>query len=150
MDKILQNGQDTDKSRLLVFMLASRNFGIELHKIKEITDLLPTTRLPGAHRFVKGLGNLRGEIIPIISLRERLNIHGDEKGKQIIIVISKKVNYGLLVDKIQGIYAVDTRGSESISSIFSQDAETSFLIGVCKVENSDVILLDSEKLIEIN
>ncbi|TES92080.1 MAG: purine-binding chemotaxis protein CheW [Candidatus Cloacimonadota bacterium] len=144
----IEREETSEEKKLLVFHLELKNFGIELNKIKEITDLLPTTRLPGALKFVKGLGNLRGEIIPIISLRERLNISGVERGNQLIIVIGKKINYGLLIDKIKGIYDVKTEISKSISSIFSKDVETSFLKGVSRVDGLDVLLIDCEKLIE--
>lgn len=149
---------DTDKRekaesagrKLLVFVLESKTFGIELTKIKEITDLLPIARLPGADKSVKGLGNLRGEIIPIISLRERLKIGGDEKGEHIIIVMGDKINYGLLIDKIEGIFETEGKVSKSISSVFSKDIETSFLKGVNRIDKKDVVLLDCKKLIEIN
>jgi len=148
-NKIVKNTAVSVQQRILVFDLESKNFGIELTKIKEITDLLPTARLPGALKYVKGLGNLRGEIIPIISLRDRLNIGGNEKGKQLIIILGKNLNYGLLIDKIEGIYDVKTGVSKSVSKIFSTDVETSFLTGVVKVDNKDVILLNSDKLISI-
>lgn len=150
MDKVTTNANIIDKKRLLVFVLESKNFGIDLKKIKEITGRLSTARLPGAYNFVQGLGNLRGEVIPVVSLRKRLNIGGDEKGKLLIIVIGKKINYGLLIDRIEGIYDVKTKVSKSLSSIFSKDVETSFLLGIVRVDEKDVILLDSEKLIEIN
>jgi purine-binding chemotaxis protein CheW len=140
----------SEKKRVLVFVLESKNFGIELTKIREITDILPSARLPGARDYVQGLGNLRGEVIPIISLRKRLNMVGKERGKQLIIVIGEKVNYGLRVDRISGIYNVETDASKSISSIFSKDIETSFLKGVSSVSGIDVILLDCEKIIENN
>jgi purine-binding chemotaxis protein CheW len=86
MDTDERKKEVSGERKLLVFVLESKTFGIELTRIKEITDLLPMARLPGADKSVKGLGNLRGEIIPIISLRERLKIGGDEKGEHIIIV----------------------------------------------------------------
>ena len=150
MDTNVENENTTDEKRLLVFILESKHFGIELTKIKEITDLLLTTRLPGARSYVKGLGNLRGEIIPIVSLRERLKIGGAEKSTQLIIVVGKKINYGLLIDKTEGIFNMKAEVSKSISSIFSKDIETSFLKGVIRVDDKDVILIDCEKLVEIN
>ncbi len=150
MDTNVENENTTDEKRLLVFILESKHFGIELTKIKEITDLLLTTRLPGARSYIKGLGNLRGEIIPIVSLRERLKIGGAEKSTQLIIVVGKKINYGLLIDKTEGIFNMKAEVSKSISSIFSKDIETSFLKGVIRVDDKDVILIDCEKLVEIN
>jgi purine-binding chemotaxis protein CheW len=150
MDNTLSSEKITNAQRLLVFLLESKHFGIELTKIKEITDLIPTTRLPGSRDYVKGLGNLRGEIIPIISLRERLHIGGNECGKQLIVVFGKEINYGLLIDKIQGIYSAYIEGSKSMGSIFSQDIETAFLKGICRIAEQDIILLDSDKLIEYN
>lgn len=150
MDNALSTEKIAQKQRLLIFLLESKHFGIELTKIKEITDLIPTTRLPGAHTFVKGLGNLRGEIIPIISLRERLHLGGREQGKQLIVVLGKDMNYGLLIDRIHGIFSARSDGSKSMSSVFSQDIETAFLKGVCKVDDKDVILLDCDRLIEYN
>ena len=150
MDTSVENENTTIEKRLLVFILESKHFGIELTKIKEITDLLLTTRLPGARSYVKGLGNLRGEIIPIVSLRERLKIGGTEKSTQLVIVIGKKINYGLLIDKTEGIFNMKAEVSKSISSIFSKDIETSFLKGVIRVDDKDVILIDCEKLVEVN
>jgi purine-binding chemotaxis protein CheW len=150
MDISVENEDTANEKRLLVFILESKHFGIELTRIKEITDLLQTTRLPGAHSYVKGLGNLRGEIIPIVSLRERLKIGGEEKSTQLIIVVGKKINYGLLIDKTEGIFNMKAEVSKSISSIFSKDVETSFLKGVIRVDDKDVILIDCEKLVEIN
>ena len=150
MNTNIKEDSVSDRKRVLVFVLESKNFGIELTKIREITDILPSARLPGARNYVQGLGNLRGEVIPIISLRKRLKIGGDEQGKQLIIVIGKKINYGLRIDKINGIYNIETDASKSISSIFSKDIETSFLKGVSSVNGTDVILLDCEKLIENN
>ncbi len=150
MDTSVENENTAIEKRLLVFILESKHFGIELTKIKEITDLLLTTRLPGARSYVKGLGNLRGEIIPIVSLRERLKIGGAEESTQLIIVVGKKINYGLLIDKTEGIFNVKAEVSKSISSIFSKDIETSFLKGVIRVDDKDVILIDCEKLVEIN
>jgi purine-binding chemotaxis protein CheW len=150
MDNALSSGKIAHKQRLLIFLLESKHFGIELTKIKEITDLIPTTRLPGARAFVKGLGNLRGEIIPIISLRERLHMGGEERGKQLIVVLGKEMNFGLLIDKIHGIFSAHSEVSKSMGSVFSQDIETAFLKGVCKVNERDVILLDCDKLIEHN
>jgi purine-binding chemotaxis protein CheW len=146
----LSNEKIAQKQRLLVFLLESKQFGIELTKIKEITDLIPTTRLPGARSFVKGLGNLRGEIIPIISLRERLHMGGDEQGKQLIVVLGREMNFGLLIDRIHGIFSAESNGSKSMGSVFSQDIETAFLKGICRVNEKDVILLDCDKLIEYN
>jgi purine-binding chemotaxis protein CheW len=150
MNNALSSGKIAQNQRLLIFLLESKYFGIELTKIKEITDPIPTTRLPGARSFVKGLGNLRGEIIPIISLRERLHLEGGEQGKQLIVVLAKKMNYGLLIDKIHGIFSARLDMSRSMGSVFSQDIETAFLKGVCKVNERDVILLDCDKLIEYN
>lgn len=150
MDTSVENENIAIEKRLLVFILESKHFGIELTKIKEITDLLLTTRLPGARSYVKGLGSLRGEIIPIVSLRERLKIGGAEKSTQLIIVVGKKINYGLLIDKTEGIFNMKAEVSKSISSIFSKDIETSFLKGVIRVDDKDVILIDCKKLVEIN
>ncbi len=150
MDSTLKKDSKKNGQRLLVFVLESKNFGIELNKIKEITDVLPITRLPGARDFVKGLSNLRGEVIPIISLRERLKIGGNEQGKQLVIVLGNKISFGLLIDRIVGIYEVKNEVSKAISSILADDVETSFLSGVVRVDGKEAILLDCEKLVEIN
>ena len=150
MEKMPKRDEEKKENRFLVFILQSKRFGIELAKIREITKPLPFARLPGAHHYVQGLGNLRGEIIPILSLRKRLNIEGEEKNQQLIIIISKDISYGLLVDKIDGIYQVKEKTSKAINSFFSKGVETSFLSGVAEIKGKDTILIDSDKLIEIN
>ena len=62
--------------KYLTFYLASEEYGVEILKVHEIIGMLPITRVPRTPQFVRGVINLRGKVIPIIDLRERLDALG--------------------------------------------------------------------------
>jgi len=92
-------------SELIVFTLKGEKFGIEIEKVREISEMVDVTRVPLAPPYVEGITNLRGEIVPIISLRKRFEL-GEVEGGEVILIEEKGKPVGFVVDKILGIVKV--------------------------------------------
>ncbi|HEB32047.1 MAG TPA: chemotaxis protein CheW, partial [Spirochaetes bacterium] len=69
---------DDELDQLISFAMGDENYGVDIQTVKEVIRLREITRLPKAPVFVKGVINLRGDIIPIIDLRERFNMEQQE------------------------------------------------------------------------
>ncbi len=78
-------------NKYVVFKLENEEYGIDILRVKEIKEMLRITRVPKAQSFVRGVVNLRGEVIPVIDLREKFNLQGksDTDNTRVIIVISR-------------------------------------------------------------
>src|SRR5262245_10103465 len=103
--------QDLDLTRAanvtqyLTFQLGSEETGIEILRVQEIKGYTPITPLPNAPAFIKGVMNLRGAVVPVLSLRETFGMPPIEYGKFSVIIvtaINDKV-VGLLVDAVSEV-----------------------------------------------
>jgi purine-binding chemotaxis protein CheW len=78
MDTLQQNSMN-EELQLVVFRLASEEYGLPIEKVHEINRLTPITKLPQTPSFMEGVTNLRGKIIPVFDLRKRFQLSEIEK-----------------------------------------------------------------------
>ena len=74
------------ETQLVVFDLAGEYYGVDIGDVREIIRMQTVTKVPGAPSFVEGVINLRGEVLPVIDLRKRLNIRVSEQTNESRIV----------------------------------------------------------------
>lgn len=140
-----------EAKQYLVFRLGNEEYGIDIHKITTIVEKnMDISRVPKTPAFVKGVINLRGEIIPVISLRLKFGLPEDTYGEntRIIIIKLEDLTAGLLVDSVAEVLTLDENSTENISSI-SGELSLDYISGVGKYNNRIITLLNLEKLIEI-
>lgn len=134
--------------QFIIFELGCEHYGINVLSIQEINRLkeMKINKVPNAEPFIKGIINLRGDVVPIIELRILFGINKKEIDKQtrvIILTIGKK-QIGILVDRVLRVVTVDDSkicqtpeevkiGSECVSSICKVDDNTAFLLDVNKM-----------------
>lgn len=136
--------EDTQKDRYLSFLLGNESFCIEIANIIEIIGIQPITEIPELPTYIKGVVNLRGKIIPVIDVRQRLKKTSVEYNSRtcIVIVDIKSVYVGLIVDNVA---EVTTIPEEDISkpADFSKNA---YIRGIGKVDKDVKLILDCEKI----
>lgn len=132
---------------IVTFLLKDDKFGIEVEKIKEIAKNLVTTKVPLAPKYIEGLANLRGEVIPVINLRKKFNIMGRKTDMDIIITEIKGYLVGIMVDAVLNIIQVDKKDMKLSPEIVKSNIASGYLKGVAQSENERYILLDIEKII---
>ncbi|NLH95866.1 MAG: purine-binding chemotaxis protein CheW [Clostridiaceae bacterium] len=139
----------TDARRYLVFRLENDEYGIEIDKISTIIEKdMDITRVPKQPAFVKGVINLRGEIIPVLSLRLKFGLDDDvyNEDTRIIIIKVDDLSIGLIVDSVAEVVLLDDETTESVSNI-AGERPLEYLKGVGKPDGRIITLLDLEKIV---
>ncbi|MCK9216530.1 MAG: chemotaxis protein CheW [Firmicutes bacterium] len=136
--------------QFVVFKLDDEEYGIDILQVKTIEKMSEITRVPKTSSYVKGVINLRGEIVPIIDLKEKFNLGESAltENTRIIIVYADETIVGLIVDSATEVIDIDSElieePPESIGNI-----ESGNVYGIGKLEERIVILLDVQKILNI-
>ncbi|HQD50649.1 MAG TPA: chemotaxis protein CheW [Defluviitaleaceae bacterium] len=138
--------------QFIVFKLGNEEYGIDILNVQNIERVLSITRVPKAPFFIKGVINLRGEIIPVMSLRLKFNLEADEytDDTRIIIVKIDDNQIGMIVDEVKEVLQLTADSIESVQGVsgINADINLSFIQGVGKVNNHIVTLLNIKSLID--
>jgi len=132
----------------LTFTLGNEHYGLEIMKVKEIRGYETVTKIANAPPFVKGVLNLRGDIVPIIDLRLKFNV-GDAVYNEFTIVIMLSVGnriIGVVVDSVSDVIRL-TPDEIKPPPEFGVAFDHQFLFGLCQVAEQMIILLNIESLI---
>jgi two-component system chemotaxis response regulator CheV len=141
-----ENG--TSEFEIVEFSVGKANYGIHVTKVREVINPVPITQLPNSHPYVDGIFTLRGQIMPLVNLSCCLGVEDQEYSTQNIIV-SELNNYfvGFLVNEVSRIHRV----SRSILEPPPDIANSESVVGIIKMGEKIVILLDFEKIVaELN
>ncbi len=135
--------------QFIVFKLDKQLFGINIQNVQIIEKVKPIMRVPKVPVCVKGVMNLRGEIIPVINLREEFELNNiDYTDKtRIIIVKLEETMVGIIVDEVKEVVEISQYQIEPIQNIQGK-IKTSHILGVGKVDDSIVTLLNLDNIIE--
>ena len=143
----------TDKAgKYLTFSLAKEEYGIGILKIKEIIGMMPITTVPQTPKFVKGVINLRGKVIPVIDLRIRFGITAmDYTDRTCIIVVeidgqSGTIQIGIVVDSVSEVLNIKAEDMEATPT-FGTKLNTDYILGMAKMGGGVKILLDIDRVL---
>lgn len=134
---------------MATFYVGNALLGMDILKVQEINKILDMTAVPQAPEYVKGILNLRGQIVTIIDLGIKLGLSGIEIGPETrnIIVNSKNEYIGLLVDRIGDVERTSEDKIEAPPANIG-GVKAQFFEGVYKKENSLVGILNVEKVLK--
>jgi purine-binding chemotaxis protein CheW len=141
MDSELQEIQ------LACFQLGDDYYAVDIMRVREIIRPQKLTALPKAPPFVEGVINLRGTVIPVMDLRQRfaLPARSNRQGSKLLIVAAFRCMIGLVVDEVTEVVTVPAQDikppPEMIMGVGSE-----YLIGVCLVRDSMIMLLNIDKI----
>jgi len=132
--------------QLVSFRLEDEEFGLEILRVQEIIRIQQLTRVPASPDFIEGVINLRGRIIPVISLRRRFGLVQGPPDKQtrIIVVEVNKAVLGFMVDAVSEVLRVPASTVEPPPRLGKVERE--YVRGVGKLDNRLLILLDIDRL----
>ncbi|MEH7307404.1 chemotaxis protein CheW [Neobacillus drentensis] len=133
--------------KVIAFTLGNEGYGLNIDHVLSIERLTHITRVPNVPKYVKGLINLRGNVIPIIDLQSKLEL-GDcqyTEYSRLIIVKYEEIELGLIVEKTSNVINVDT---DAIETAASSGVNTDFFEGIAKYEGRLIILLKIQELIK--
>jgi purine-binding chemotaxis protein CheW len=138
--------------KYLTFMLGKETYGIEILKVQEIIGLLPITRVPRAAQCIRGVINLRGKVIPVLDLARKFNMEPREDTPRTCIIVVQlctedvQLTMGLVVDDVSEVVDIASAQLEP-APMLGQGVDTDFLLGMGKISERVVMLLDVERIL---
>lgn len=136
----------------LIFELAERGYGIPILKVNEIIGIVEITPIPKSPKSIRGIINLRGNIIPVMDLRLKFGMaEKDYDAQTCIIIVNISVGnankqIGLVVDIVSEVFDIPLSEIEAPPQ-YGMHTDDGFLNGIGKVKGKVVMLLDIEKVV---
>lgn len=128
----------------LTFTVDKQAYGIVISAIREINRISEITKVPEAPTHVAGVMNLRGKVIPVVDLRLRMKLAAGEITKETctIVVETQAGQVGVIVDAVSSVQSLN---EEDIDQTPISQGQGNYIVGVGKLENTMIMLIDIEK-----
>ncbi len=146
-----KTGQSKE-GKYLTFALGPEEYGLEIMKVREIIGYIDVTHVPRTPDYVKGVINLRGQVIPVIDLRSKFGMEAAEITEATCIIVvevvkdDSNISVGIIVDRVSEVLDISGQDIEDPPG-FDAGADTSFILGMGKIGDSVKILLDIDKVL---
>jgi purine-binding chemotaxis protein CheW len=140
---------DLEEEQMVVFKLAGEQYGVRITQVQEINRLSQITKVPRAARFVEGVVNLRGDVIPVIDLRKRFEIESKEYTEFTRIIVSDISNkkIGIIVDEVMEVLRIPGKLVEEAPDILNANQAQTFMNGIANLGNRMIMMLNLENIL---
>lgn len=152
--KLTDNGEkvEYDTTQFIVIKLGDEQYGIDIQYIDNIVRMQSITRVPKVASYLKGVINLRGEVIPVMSIRMKMGLPEDEMTKSTRIIILKLELHGtigIIVDEVKEVVTLDSTQIEAVA--YDKEKEKSgFIAGIGKENGNLISILDLNVVVAVN
>jgi purine-binding chemotaxis protein CheW len=136
------------ENQIVVFELGAEFFGVDISTVESIIKMQAITKMPHSPRFVEGVTNLRGKVLPVIDARKRFGMppqEPDRKSRIIIISVDRR-EVGLIVDGVSEVLTINEQTIEQAPPL-ATTVESAFITGIAKINDRLVILLDPAQVL---
>lgn len=133
-----------ETTQYIVIRLGDEQYGIDINNIDNIVRMQHITRVPKVAPYLKGIINLRGEVIPVMSIRLKMGLEEDEIARAtriIILKLEQQGNVGIIVDEVKEVVTLETSQIEKVS-YDSKEERLNYINGIGKYEGGLISLLD--------
>ncbi|MDA8442114.1 MAG: chemotaxis protein CheW [Peptococcaceae bacterium] len=137
------------EEQLVTFLLGQEEFAIDIMRVHEIIKIPAITKVPRSSRYIEGVINLRGNVVPVVSLNERFGTQkaGDSHNSRIIVLQIDGKTVGIIVDQVTEVLRLDDSNIEPPPAL-AGNIDAGFIRGVGKVGNRLVVLLAVDRILE--
>jgi purine-binding chemotaxis protein CheW len=146
---------DALSSQHLTFRLENELFAVEVSKVREVLDLVPITKVPRAPDYMRGMINVRGNVVPVVDLHVKFGMELAVTSRDTrIIVMEVEVNgealvVGAIADGVHEVTELEAGSIEAVPRI-GMRWNTDFMKGIGKRNERFVILLDANRVFSVN
>lgn len=147
--KVEDGAKRDELIQLVSFMLADEEYGVEVLKVREIIRMPTITKMPNVPQHVEGIINLRGKVIPIISMRRRFGLMESENGSQTRIIIMDVAGSltGFIVDAVSEVIRIHSSEIQPPPSmVTSGGVGQEFITGVFNHADRLLIIMDIDRM----
>jgi purine-binding chemotaxis protein CheW len=140
--------------KYLVFHLGREEFGVHVLNVREIMGLQEITMVPQTPAFVKGVINLRGKVVPVIDLRLKFHLPGEEYTQRTCIIVlqvqhpSGTIHMGMIVDGVSEVLNLQESDIEDTPD-FGSEMTVPYILGLAKIKGKVKILLDIDQVLTV-
>jgi purine-binding chemotaxis protein CheW len=139
---------ETEIQQFVVFQLEREEYGIPILQVRSVEKLLSITHVPKMPNFLKGVVNLRGDLVPVIDLRERFGVKARDN-EETRVVISKPIRgqvFGVIVDLVSEIIKIPASDIDSLPPSMAR-IHRQHLLGAVKLRNRLIVVLDLHSIL---
>ena len=143
---------DAKEGKYLTFALHGEEYGLEILKVREIIGYMAITPVPRTVEHIKGVINLRGQVIPIIDLRLKFGMPEADVTEQSCIIVVESLKegvikqIGIIVDSVSEVHDIAQKMMEPPPE-FSAAVDRSFILAMAKIESQIVMLLNIDRVL---
>lgn len=147
----METTEITETTQYLTFKLAGEIFAVDVAKVREILDFTPATKVPGTPKFMRGVVNVRGNVVPVVDMRLKFGLSETEKSVDTCIVVMEieveddKTVLGALVDSVQEVFELEPHQIVPPPRLGTR-WRTEFIKGIGKRNEELIIILDIDRV----
>jgi purine-binding chemotaxis protein CheW len=141
----------TEAAQYLTFTLGEEVFALDIVQVREVLDFTPVTRVPRTPEFMRGVINLRGNVVPVVDMRMKFGLDATEQGvNTCIIIVEVSVDgettvLGALADSVREVLDLEPDQIEPAPRIGTR-LNTEFIKGMGKQDEQFIIILDIDRI----
>ena len=149
-----EDENDAEMQRYLTFQLEGESYGIDIVRIKEILEYPTVTRVPMTPRYIAGVINLRGNVVPVIEVATRLGKQAGTPTRRTCVLIvdvsvdNTEMEIGIVVDMVNEVVALPEESHEAAPS-FGVDIRHDFIRHMGRLDRKFIILLNIDNVLDI-
>ena len=142
------------QGQYLTFLVGKESLGISIHEVKEIIEINNITRVPMTPNYIRGVINLRGNVVPVVDLSARLSREKSELTKRSCIVLVEIItegesqSIGMLVDQVDEILEIQNENIQPAPE-FGADIRVEFIQAMGRVDEKFIILLEISRVLSV-
>lgn len=135
--------------QLVIFAIGIEEFGVEIMNVQEIIRMTNITRIPQAPGYIRGVINLRGRIIVVINLNVVMGMQNKEQDENTRIIVASidDTVMGFVVDSVSEVIRMPEKNVEPAPAAIASRIGTDYVLGVGKLDNRLLILLNLDKIL---
>lgn len=135
--------------QVVAFKLHDEEYGVSILNVQEIHNLTDITRVPFSADFIKGVINLRGSVLPVIDLKQRLGLAESEytDKTRIITVHVGDLLVGMLVDAVTEVLTINSKPIDTKKAINEKDIK--YISGIGNIDGRLIIMLNLHEILDL-
>jgi len=144
-----ETDDEIQENKFLMCKIGDETYGIDIQHVTDIIELQKITEVPDMPEYVRGVINLRGNVIPVIDLRLRFGMESKEYDDRTVITVVNIKDYsiGFIVDTATEVQDIPEKNIDPPPSFQESGEKNKYIAGLGKLEDQVIILLDMEKLV---
>ena len=142
--------QDVESKQYIVVQIGNEKYGIDIGYIDNIVRMQKITRVPKAQSYFKGVINLRGEIVPVMSIRKKMGLENDvitDASRIIILKVEEKGSLGVVVDQVREVITLNTAEIDK-TAVGARNVKDTFINGIGKNGEELISLFEISAILE--